>query len=185
MLSTVQILISVALLSPVILALSRTEGDDGIPARAGEFPYHVYVRQKLFTTISQCSGAIISPNFVLTVARCDAYPDRFPVGVVVGALKHQTGHEDSSNHVISYGAKRIIRHEHYSENRLTSNPSITSRNDIALIETRVPIEFNELVAPIALQPSFIDRGVQVVHTGYVDERVSSHLHRFSLDHDFN
>lgn len=185
------VLISVAYLSPVLLALPETEGSiidgptldlnedsnrifGGHEAARGQFPYHVSVREwfeHMWDHI--CGGSIISEGFILTSARC-----RTPLTaeVVVGA--HSINEDDGDR----YRVRRWIVHEKFHRN--FTEGDATMRNDIALIEPIRRIKFNKFVGHIALQRKHIEGGVQAVTSGWGSPIVSFHLHR-PRDHDFN
>lgn len=66
--------------------------------------------------------------------------------------------------------EKWIPHEKYIVDLSPPNPRV--RNNIALIKTTEPIEYSELVAPIALHPKFIDGGIVAITSGWGDTNVS-------------
>lgn len=189
MFSLAQVLISVALLSPVILALPVTEDsvidgssedsnrlENGHNAVEGQFPYSVYVRELNFNNkwTHRCGGSIISPNFVLTAARCETRGLIIKLQVVVGSIRYKIEEETGTYNRDAYDMRQFIKHENYSAPRGNSEPFPDEklRYDIALFETTKPIQFNKLVAPIALQRGFIDADIRAVFSGWGEYVVS-------------
>lgn len=104
----------------------------GAPAENGQFPYQISLR---YYGEHNCGGSILNKYFVLTAAHC-VY--QFPVnslGVVVGTNKLSVGG-------IVYAVLRTIHHEMY-------NPD-TIVNDVGLVRTGSPIQFNRFIQPIPL-----------------------------------
>lgn len=184
MFSLVQVLISVALLSSVVLASPFTLDNDnnrivgGLTASRGQYPYQASVRES--PRYDHGFGAVIISNrFLLTSAKSinkAAFPKYYRV--LVGALNTST--VDG----VTYNVEELILHEDFYFNVTTTTVQV--RNDIALIKTTDPIAFNKFVARIALQHKSIDGGVQAFTSGWGFKSVSMHLHRMrehNIDND--
>lgn len=136
----------------------------GRTARPGQFPHQASVRGLTRLPNGQmgigvrCSGGIISNRWVLTVATCtqNQFADPANTHVVVGA--HHIS-SDGTRHQLS----RIVRHPTYN-NR-------TYINDIALLQTTAPIQFNNLVRAIPLRRQFLGAGEVGTHSGWGVTRV--------------
>lgn len=123
----------------------------GQEAKPGQFPHHISLRSGSFY---QCGGALLSSRFALTAAHCvwQSINDTEDYLVVVGA------HEKHGNEGRAHRVARFIPHEEYSQP--------INIHDIALIEVKTPIDFNERVAPISLHREFIKAGIKAVSSGW-------------------
>lgn len=135
----------------------------GEEAAIGQFPYQIslQVRPSEDNYVHFCGGAIISSRYILTAAHCFIanFPDLRDYRVVVGAHDAHDGNDGKA-----HGIGRFIFHQDYTNNITEINGTII--NDIALIETDSPIQFNNLVAPIALHPKFFENGTRAVASGW-------------------
>lgn len=131
----------------------------GKEAAIGQFPYQVSLRVIPWPTdqhIHLCGGSILTNRFVLTAGQCIFW--NLPIvwyRVVVGAHKFN----DTDGQL--YNVSRVILHED-----IFLGLNGTVKNDIGLVETNTIIEFNKLVAPIALNSKFFDDGARAVTTGW-------------------
>lgn len=134
----------------------------GDQAEIGQFPYQVSLRLDPFDISWKhyCGGSIISNRFVITAGHCykAKYPEPKNYRIVAGA------HRNNNNDGIAYDVKRWIVHEGYYVN-MTEKIS-SARNDIALVKTAKAIEFNNLVASIALHRKFFEGGAHAVTSGW-------------------
>lgn len=109
-----------------------------------------------------CSGAIISERFVLTAAHCTSKPNV----IIPEDLIIVTGAIDVKEGGFLYATERIINHESYYE---AHEPL---HYDIALVQTKIEIEFNTNVQPILLEKSWINGGITGTTSGWKKHRVS-------------
>lgn len=90
-----------------------------------------------------CGATVISQRFLLTAAHCVLDPNRPVRTVRVGELDFSRENEANSRPV-DYEIEKIIVHPNY-------NPNMQERyNDVALLQTVIPIEFNDVVYPMCL-----------------------------------
>lgn len=109
-----------------------------------------------------CSGAIISERFILTAAHCVSKPNSIRPNdllVVAGATHVRSGG-------VGYETERIIIHEEYYE---AQEPL---RYDIALIETKTPIEINQNVKPVLLAKDWVKSGASGTTSGWNRHQVN-------------
>ncbi|XP_031636079.1 serine protease persephone-like, partial [Contarinia nasturtii] len=131
-----------------------TQGD---LAEEGEFPWMAALVYVAGLKISfRCGGTIISERYIMTAAHCtSAYP---PVLVRLGKVNRAD--ESASNYQIEYYIKNIIRHPNYSMR--------TYKNDIALLQLRNRILFNDNIRPACLYTDMgdIDNRTKLIVTGW-------------------
>lgn len=151
-----QVVIAVTLIVSNIVALQLFEERifGGEEAQPGQFPHQISLRLLRDSFRHICGGSIISDRFILTAAHCypKAYPNVTGYRVVVGA--HLYNGDDGK----AYDVLRIIPHEHYNHSTLI--------NDVALIEVNETIVFNDRVAPISINRTFIGGDVLAVASGW-------------------
>lgn len=189
-----QVLILVALLAAVVFAVPATESgivdgkeinlpkdnflsaedasdrlQGGKRAKPGQFPHQISIRMwhKGMSLGHRCSGTIITNRFVLTAAFFFApeFPKLKNYRLVVGTNKM------NDINGTEYNITRWIMHEDYY--RIQTQQNWTIRNDIALIESATIIQFDSLVAPIALHSGFINEGAPAVIAGWGHSKVSA------------
>lgn len=193
MFTLAQVLIPVALLASVVLSLPLTENDGqidsptgeyGFPedfnnadddrihggeqARPAQFRHQVSLRLRSSGTAYThiCGGAILNSRYIITAAHC--YSTQFPqperYRIVTGALLN------NGNDGVNYNVRRWTRHEGFLANFTQPNPRVL--NDIAVVQTTTPINFNRLTGPIALHRGTIGGGANVVTSGWGTTNVS-------------
>lgn len=143
----------------------------GEEAKIGQFPHQISLQwptePDADSAFHICGGSIITDRFIVTAAVCylSGFPSIDMYRVVAG------GHKNGIAGIVGtvYNISRFIVHEKFYLNH-TAGIQI---NDIALIETTATIQFNNLVAPIALHRSFFLDGVQAVASGWGKTNVSS------------
>lgn len=178
-----QVLIAVTLVSSVVFGLPLAEDNDGpvIPsdevhfpvtendriyggqeAAIGQFKYQVSLRLAPPGAVSRhlCGGSIITARFILTAAHC--YITKYPKPNFYYALAG--AHRNNVMNGTEYTIVKWIVHEHYFNEISPFNA--TTINDIALVKTISPIQFNDLVAAIPLHHKFINSGVPAVFSGW-------------------
>lgn len=124
-----------------VFSLDIGNSDDrivgGTSANLGQIPYIVSLR--LNSGSHFCGGSIINPSWILTAAHCIETLRPDDLFVVAGATDLDYGGT-------SFSCQNLIPHPGYSRQRL--------KNDIALVGTATPIEFNEFVQPIPIARSY-------------------------------
>lgn len=90
-----------------------------------------------------CGATLIHERFLLTAAHCVLDPDRPVRTVRLGELDFSKDNEANSMPV-DYEVERIIVHPQFKPN------SLVRYNDVALIQTVLKVEFNNVVFPFCL-----------------------------------
>lgn len=146
-----RVLFAVALLFSIAYGSPVTENRiyGGQEAKPGQFPHQASLHAHGYHI---CGGSILASRFILTAAHC-VWQRYAPIySIVVGA--HQRIIEDGRVHQIS----RFIWHDDYNQTTL--------QHDVALVEAKTPIDFDERVAPISLHREFIGAGIEAVTSGW-------------------
>lgn len=194
MFTLTRVLIPVALLSSVVFGLPLVEDSifDGVDfppnevhlpvtendriyggkeAKIGQFKYQISLRLAPPGAVSKhlCGGSIITNRFVVTAAHCfiEKYPKPSFYFILAGA------HRNDPMNGTEYTAERWIVHERFHINMTLTNATVI--NDIALVKTVSPIQFNNLVAPIPLHHKFFSGGAPAVISGWGETNVSLNL----------
>uniref|UniRef100_A0A182P779 Peptidase S1 domain-containing protein n=1 Tax=Anopheles epiroticus TaxID=199890 RepID=A0A182P779_9DIPT len=105
----------------------------GYDAVDGQFPHQVSLRRP--PNFHFCGGSIIGPRWILSATHCTIGMAPSNVNVYVGSVKLATGG-------VYHRVMRIVNHPLYDSN--------TVENDISLLQTVIPIVFNEHTKPIGL-----------------------------------
>lgn len=138
----------------------------GSEARDGQFPYMVSLRVRFDNFYYHlCGGAIVNNRFVLTTAHYIQFADPRVHRLVTGT----SGSEREKVGII-YEIEKFIAHADFFAEFAPTNYTI--RNNIGLIKTIRTIEFNSLVAPIALRQEFVLDGVGAVALAWGGSHVS-------------
>lgn len=153
---------TIALVSSAPFPEERIVG--GEVADAGQFPYQVSLRYFQVRWDAQtglrvgffhiCGGSVLSDRWVITAAHCAQTPiNAYNLIVVAGA-----SHISEANDGVRHPLQRIVNHPEYNEEILV--------NDISLLQTRLPIQFNQRIQPIAISRVNVGAGVPVVASGW-------------------
>lgn len=141
----------------------------GVTAKLGQFTYQISLRRSTVdTTIHRCGGSIISNRWAVTAAQCTQNSFALPLFsfIVVGA-----------NHISDDGKRydlaQIISHPAYSVQRFWLN-------NISLLQTKLPIQFNDYVKAIPMRRQFVDGGVTSTVVGWGLTRVRMELTTYPL-----
>lgn len=156
----VSLCLSVLCVLSFCFAQPRTEIDSrifrGMNATKGQFPYFAQVLTNATVENATqpdyifCGGSIIGSKYILTAAHC--VENFTKVIVTLGVYDAM----DASTQQL-YVAEQIYVHDDYN---LTSGT-----NDIAIIQLRHEIDFNELIKPIPLSCEITGSGVWTRVTG--------------------
>lgn len=133
-------------------------------AKEGQFPYMASIYRLDIIKMHRCGGAIISNQYVLTVATCvDQYVN------------------NTSNIIVYIGAWKLFGDAATTKvSEVKIHPEWTSkstRNDIALVKTADQIVFSNLVQPISLPTvDFSDiNDIPLVVSGFGSPEVRIHF----------
>uniref|UniRef100_A0A182QBP0 Peptidase S1 domain-containing protein n=1 Tax=Anopheles farauti TaxID=69004 RepID=A0A182QBP0_9DIPT len=121
----------------------------GYDAVEGQFPYQVSLRRP--PNFHFCGGSIIGPRWILSAAHCTISMVPENLNVYVGSVKLASGG-------VYYPTMRIENHPLYDPD--------TIENDISVIQTVVPIVFNEHTQPIGLASSYLLSGTEATISGW-------------------
>lgn len=133
-------------------------------AQPGQFPYQVSFRDVEYG--HTCNGAIMAARWVVTAQHCTVPYYNNPENLVIVTA----GHDIQSG--IEYPIEIFIQYEHFESDTLT--------NDITMVRTSYPIQFNEQVAVIPVSSDFIGAGFQSRVSGWG----STEVRREYLTSDF-
>lgn len=135
----------------------------GSTAKPHQFPHIVSLRGRrvlggIIVFRHLCGGSIISDRWIITAAHCTQreFTSASNWSVVVGA--HHIGNDGES-----YEVDQVINHGDYH--------STSVENDIALLQTNQPIQFNDAVQPIAMRAQFVEGGAESIISGWGVEQV--------------
>ncbi|KAK0428965.1 hypothetical protein QR680_011110 [Steinernema hermaphroditum] len=117
---------------------------DGTSVPPGTYPFYAAVVEDREIN---CGGSIIGDRWVLTAAHCIDDDDEITISVGM-----------NSSHAQKYRARPISWYKEFDVSDLL--------NDIVLLETVRPIEFNAYVQPINLAEDDIEIGRSVITMGY-------------------
>ncbi|XP_055343353.1 ovochymase-2-like [Paramacrobiotus metropolitanus] len=123
----------------------------GIEARPHSYPWHVAV----FPDHSNargvlCGGTIIDHHFVLTSAQCCVnYANNPATGLHIGVGEHNIL-ASREPHAINYTIQQAFLHPRYAQGPSTNQPLNNPSYDYCLLKTKLPIFFNDHVAPVCL-----------------------------------
>lgn len=130
----------------------------GETARPGQFPYQVSIRKPYESdgvTLynHRCGGSILNTRWIVSAAVCTAgiFADPRKLVAVVGAHYFEN---DGQIHEL----RNIVNHPSFSEPDL--------RNNIALLQTVNPIQFNDFVRAIPLNEQVVNEGVSATVSGW-------------------
>lgn len=118
----------------------------GETAQPGQFPYQVSLRDNVFGHF--CNGAIIAERWVLTAAFCTLRINvDNPETVRIVTAAH-----DLENSGFAYLVQQVVVHGDWN--------LLSFENDVALVQTLVPILFSEQVTIITISSNVIGAGTQ-------------------------
>lgn len=107
---------------------------NGSNAVGGQFPHQVSVRIKQSNS-HFCGGSILTTRWIISAAHCLKRRRPNAIYAVVGAVKVSSGG-------VKHAITKIKLHPKYNRRK--------HRSDIALIQTKTPIVYNDFVLPITL-----------------------------------
>lgn len=119
----------------------------GQTARPRQFPHQISIQ---YYDSHACGGSIINEYWILTAAHCIVPSMADGLVVKAGSLNLRNAN--------TYEISLMISHEKYLDDE--------SHNDIGLLRTRKPIQFNAFVQPIPLRSSVVGAGEIAVTSGW-------------------
>jgi len=129
----------------------------GVPALKGAYPYQVsfeYSDWLFGGTQHICGATVINSKWIITAAHCIIMgPTPYNYKVVVGRHSLKTFDKQTKRHTV----KRVIVHPKWTGDKETE-----MSNDIALIEVKTPIKFNQFVQPACL-PDNVEQKVSAIY----------------------
>jgi len=133
----------------------------GVETKVSEFPWQVSMLQSNYHT---CGGSIIGKRWILTAAHCLTGSLSNPSIWKINAGRHNVKSTTETG-AQSLQVSRIIRHPQHS--------SLKNTNDIALMELKTDLIFNDYVQPICLPKSdaglFVDEDSIITGWGALRE----------------
>jgi secreted trypsin-like serine protease len=145
------------LLLTIFLCFGATLADEGeiqepwlhysTAALSGQFPWHVNI---VSNSMRSCGGAIISEEWVLTVAHCVQEAKEL-------LIFHGSNDRNSVDTGVSYSNHLIIHEDFDNETR---------RNDIALIKLDSPLTFDDSVNSIDVAEKELPPGKEITIVGW-------------------
>lgn len=132
---------------------TRIVGGEDAPEDLAPFQCSMQMNRRHF-----CGCAILNSKFLLTASHC-------VVGQSARSLEILVGTNDLGKGGKYYEVKRYVMHEEYN--------SPPFANDIAVIELKKSIKFDEKTSPIELNDEEVPDGAQVQLTGWGRLRVRS------------
>lgn len=136
---------SIITINKLFLSAPRIIG--GQTARPRQFPHQVSIQ---YYNSHACGGSILNEYWILTAAHCI-------VPSMADGLLVKAGSSNLRN-ANTYEISLMISHEKYLD--------AESHNDIGLLRTRKPIQFNAFVQPIPLRSSAVGAGESAVTSGW-------------------
>lgn len=151
----VKVLIALFVVFTTASALVKPLIFGGERATEGQFPYLMSFRSKAESVFHHiCGAAIISERFAVTAGHCFSSSNGLEnYRIVVGAYDR----EDFKNGKY-FKIKQFIRHPGYN--------STTKINDIALIEFKKSIRFDENIKVLEIGTTFIEDGEVATIAGW-------------------
>lgn len=125
----------------------------GTTAYMGQFPYQVSLRRtRDVKTKHVCGGSIYNKKWIITAGHCLLYFDAVhEASIVVGIV-------DLESEGISYKAEKLFVHPGFDK--------VLKMNDIGLVQTKKPIEFDLNVQSIPLGFAFAKPNIVAVTSGW-------------------
>lgn len=149
---------------------SRSTG--GMEATPGQFPYMASIQSE--SSVHNCAGTILSPEYILTASRC--FKSQNNVMVVVGEMDYRVANASR------YFTKEKWLHDEVSSMLHGEAVQIT-RNDIAIVKLSKPIDEGLFksgrVSAVSLAKKPLSEGTEVLSVGWRKEQstetTSTHL----------
>lgn len=132
---------------------------NGIQSERGQFPFYVYLEDGTMQNTIGCGGTLISDRWILSAAHCFVKIKRKIRGHF-GLWKVMDIYE-SNRKIVDIYPEDFHPHPEFTEDLL--------ENDLALLELKKPIEFNNFIQPVALpcknDNKFFGNPVDVIAVG--------------------
>nr|XP_015835202.1 PREDICTED: serine protease H115 isoform X1 [Tribolium castaneum] len=132
--------------------IANTRIIGGRQARAGQFPFSAAIFAKTFDSAVFCAGALLSNRWILTAGHCVENGTEFVITLGSNSLS-----DDDPNR-LNVSTSNYFLHPEFNRTTLDNN--------IALLELRQNIEFNDYIAKIHLPVKAYGSDVNVVAIGW-------------------
>lgn len=124
----------------------------GQPAIPGDYPFFVYLKFRISSSVGSCGGSLISDRFILTAAHCTLNADY--AEAILGYSK--IGRDDETQYHLISKKKFFLHPQSDIEN---------FRNDIALLQLPIKVKFTPRIQPVKLSANMFSESLPVIAIG--------------------
>lgn len=134
----------------VALATAVNTQDQGSPSPIIGFPHFVSIRTSVVYEPHYCTGTILNSRWILTAAVCIPFSlEDIYLLLGIGRRAHLG---------VKYQIEHTVVHPNFDENWM--------KNNIALIRTVKPIQFNDRVQPLGVGSVFVQQDQEAMVVGW-------------------